>query len=61
MKKAIKIIKGHISNMEADIISMKSEQSKARLKTNKTTIEITIIHYNKQIEQHKEAIAELER
>jgi hypothetical protein len=61
MKFAIRLLRGHISNMEADIIVMKSEKSKAILETNKVTIELTVNHYNKQIEQHKEAIAELER
>ena len=61
MKKAIKNLRGHIANMEGDVIAMKSEQSKAILNTNKATIEITITHYNKQIEEHKEAIKEIER
>ena len=61
MKFAIRLLRGHISNMEADVIVMKSEKSKAILETNKSTIELTINHYNKLIEEHKEAIKELER
>jgi hypothetical protein len=61
MKKAIKLLKGHIANLEGDVIAMQLKQSSTILKTNKATIEITITHYNKQIKQHKEAIAELER
>jgi hypothetical protein len=61
MKKAIKLLKGHIANLEGDVIAMQLKQSSTILKTNKVTIELTVNYYNRQIEQHKEAIAELER
>ena len=61
MKKAIKLLKGHIANLEGDVIAMQLKQSSTILKTNKVTIELTVNYYNKQIEEHKEAVKELER
>lgn len=60
MSLATKLLKGHIANMEADIMAMTAKKSEAILEVRKAYIQQAIDHTIAQIKEHKKAIRELD-